>query len=81
VRGAMVTGLAGPDSPAARGGAKTGDVILRLDDQPIKDVDHLFRVVGNLAVGTDITLEVRRGEEHLTLQVTIGARPEDLSAH
>lgn len=80
VRGAMVTGLAGPESPAARGGTKPGDIILRLDDQPIKDVDHLFRVVGNLAIDTPITLDVRRGDETIRLKVTIGARPAELAA-
>ncbi len=80
VRGALVTGLAGSDSPAARGGTQTGDIILRIDDQPIKDVGHLMRVAGNLLADTRITLEVRRGAETIALEVTIGRRPENVAS-
>lgn len=79
VRGALVTGLAGSDSPAARGGVQVGDIILRIDDQPIRDVGHLMRAAGNLPIDTHIRLEVRRGDETLVLQVTVGQRPKDVS--
>jgi len=79
VRGALVTGLAGSDSPAARGGTQVGDIILRIDDQPIKDIGHLMRVAGNLLVDTRITLDVRRGDETISLEVTVGQRPENVS--
>jgi len=80
VRGAVITGLAGDNSPAARAGARAGDIIVRLDDQPIKDVGHLMRLAGNLAVGTRIVLDVRRDEDQVALEVTVGARPENLAA-
>lgn len=79
VRGALVTALAGSDSPAARGGAQPGDIILRLDDQPIKDVGHLMRVAGNLHANTRIELEVFRSDDTLALEVVVGARPEDVA--
>ena len=79
VRGALVTGLAGSDSPAARGGTQVGDIILRIDDQPINDIGHLMRVAGNLLVDTRITLDVRRGAETISLEVTVGQRPENVS--
>lgn len=80
VRGALVTGLAGSDSPAARGGAQVGDIILRIDGQAIRDVGHLMRVAGNLPIDTRIDLEVRRGEETLAIQVIVGQRPENVLA-
>lgn len=80
VRGALVTGLAGSDSPAGRSGTRPGDIIVRINDEPIKDVGHLMRVAGNLPVDTRITLEVRRGEETVVLQVTIGQRPDSVSS-
>ena len=79
-RGALVTSLAGTNGPAARGGVKGGDIILRLNDQPIKDVGHLMRLAGNLASGTAIVLEARRGTELVTIDMTVGARPENLSS-
>ncbi len=80
VRGAVITGLAGSNSPAARGGARAGDIILRLDNQPIKDVGHLMRLAGNLAAGNSVVLDVRRGDETIALKITVAARPENVSA-
>ena len=80
VRGAIITGVTGVDSPAARGGAQAGDVILRLDNQPIKDVGHLMRMAGNLAAGTRVVLDVRRDDELVALNITVGSRPEGISA-
>jgi len=80
VRGAVITAIAGEDSPAARAGARAGDIILRLDNQAIKDVGHLMRMAGNLAAGTGVVLDVRRGDETIALKVTVGARPESITA-
>lgn len=80
VRGAIIDGLAGDDSPAARGGARAGDLIVRIDGQPIKDVGHLMRMAGDLAAGTRIVLDVRRGDELIALKVIVGARPESVFA-
>jgi S1-C subfamily serine protease len=80
VRGAIISRLAADDSPAARGGARAGDVIIRLDRQPIKDVGHLMRMAGNLAAGTSVVLDVRRGDEEVALKIVVGARPASVSA-
>jgi len=79
VRGAVIDGIAGGDSPAARAGARAGDIIMRLDNQPIKDVGHLMRLAGNLAAGTSVVLEVRRGDELIALKITVGSRPENVA--
>jgi serine protease Do len=81
VRGALITGISGVDSPAARGGAQAGDIVVRLDNQPIKDVGHLMRMAGDLAAGTKIVLDVRRGDEMIALGITVGSRPESVLAH
>lgn len=80
VRGAIITDLAGVDSPAARGGARAGDIIVRLDNQPVKDVGHVMRMAGNLAAGTSVVLDVRRGDELISLNIVVGSRPESVSA-
>ncbi len=74
-RGALVTGLAGNDTPAAAGGLQAGDIIEQLDDQPIADMGHLMRLVGNLPAGTQVNLGVRRDNQQRTFKVVIGARP------
>lgn len=77
-RGALVTGFAGIDSPAARDGVQVGDIILRLDQATIKDMGHLMRVAGNLVAGKRIVLDLLRGNERLAIEMTIGDRPEHL---
>lgn len=79
IRGALVSGLAGEQSPAARAGLQAGDLIVKLDQYAIKDVGHLMRLVGNLAAGSSVVLQVQRDDEPLTLEVVIGNRPENLS--
>ncbi len=79
-RGALVTGFAGTESPAARDGVRVGDIILRLDEATIKDMGHLMRVAGNLAAGKRIVLDMLRGDERLAIAMTVGDRPEHLRA-
>ena len=62
-----------PDSPALRAGIKAGDLIVRLDGEPLTDVtlsDVASRMRG--APGTPVTLTLRRGapEEEVTLSIT-----------
>lgn len=77
-RGALVTGFAGSDSPAARDGVQVGDIILRLDQASIKDMGHLMRLAGNLVAGKRIVLDLLRGKERLAIELTVGDRPEHL---
>jgi serine protease Do len=68
------------DSPAAKAGLKPGDRITRLDDQAVADRDALIEQLGLLAVGQQVRLEVRRGEETLKLEATLVGEPEGVPA-
>lgn len=62
------------DSPASRGGLLVGDILVGLGGEPIDDPDVLLaRLIGNL-VGQSTAVEVLRGGQPLTVQVTIGER-------
>ena len=65
------------DGPAAKGGLRVGDVILRLDNHPIVMSSDLPHRVGILKPGTTSRLEVMREGQRRTLNVTIGALPEE----
>src|SRR5690606_13398361 len=58
-------------------GLRVGDVILRLDNHPIVMSSDLPHRVGILKPGSRSRLEVMRDGKRQTLNVTIGALPED----
>lgn len=58
-----------PKSPAEAAGLKKGDVILSMDGQKMPVVAALMNYVASKG-GTQISMQVRRGSELLTLQVT-----------
>ncbi len=73
-RGALVASVQ-PDSPAARAGLKTGDVITEYDGQAIGEASDLPPLVGATAVGSSAKLKVLRdGKEKM-----LSARVEQLA--
>ena len=80
VRGAMVSGLTGSDSPAAIAGLEMGDLILTVGDRPISDIGHLMRIIGDSVAGSIVQLGIVRGNQTLEIKVTLGSRPTTLVA-
>jgi S1-C subfamily serine protease len=67
-----------PDGPADKAGVKEGDVIVAVDGQKI-DAEHpLDLTLAGFAPGQVVDLEIVRGTETITLQLTLGTRPSDL---
>lgn len=79
IRGALVEGLASLDSPAAMAGLQAGDLILSVDGVVLSDMGHLMRVVGDLAAGEEIEMEIARDGNRRTLSVRIGKRPAEFT--
>lgn len=74
-RGALVADVT-PDSPAAKAGIETGDVILSFNGVDIPEMRELPRVVANAEIGkTAKVIVMRKGTEH-TLEVEIGELQE-----
>ncbi|HEU4371099.1 MAG TPA: trypsin-like peptidase domain-containing protein [Methylomirabilota bacterium] len=64
-----------PESPAARGGLKAGDVVLQMNATKVESPGDLARAVGLAKPGTETTLRVwRNGAEH-TVKVTLAHGP------
>jgi len=60
------------DTPAQRAGVKSGDLIIRLDEQPVKGLTlHQAVNIMRGKVGTDITLTIIREGEEKPLKITI----------
>lgn len=61
------------NSPAARAGLRSGDVITQINGQSIKDADAVQRAVENTQVGDKLPVGVRRNGQSLNLTVQTGA--------
>ncbi|MBI3318573.1 MAG: Do family serine endopeptidase [Candidatus Omnitrophica bacterium] len=64
-------------SPAERGGLRDGDVIFRMNGEPLKDVRQLLKKVSHAPVGKEMELEVIRAGQPVRLSVKIGERPSE----
>lgn len=63
-------------SPADKAGLKSGDVIVKVNDQPIDENNSLTSVLGRFKVGEKITLTVVRDGKTITLDSSLAAAPE-----
>ena len=70
--GALV-GTVEDDSPAAKAGFKTGDVIRKIDGEAVSDSTDVTSRIGNMAPGTKATVDVWRDGKPVTLTATIGS--------
>ncbi|SEI12422.1 DegQ family serine endoprotease [Pseudomonas asplenii] len=65
------------DGPAAKGGLQVGDVILSMNGQPIELSADLPHLVGALKAGEKAKLEVVREGQRKTIELTVGAIPDE----
>jgi serine protease Do len=69
-----------PDGPADKAGLKNGDVIRKLNGQPVTDAGQLTLGVTNLSPGSVATLDIIRDGQPMTLKITLGERPSNINA-
>jgi serine protease Do len=62
------------DGPAAKAGLKKGDKIIKFDDTEIENKRDVSRAYGELQPGDKIKIVVQRGDDELTLDLTVGER-------
>jgi serine protease Do len=68
-------------SPAANAGIKSGDVILSVDGEKVKDARALARRISSLVPGTTVKLGVVRNGGDQTISLTLGALPQERQAN
>jgi len=66
-----------PDSPAAKAGLLVGDIILRLDANPIESPEDLFDLLWGNRIGSEVQLDILRGGIARQVPITVGERPKD----
>ncbi|MHB8622739.1 MAG: DegQ family serine endoprotease [Sulfuricaulis sp.] len=70
VQGAVVTQVA-PDSPAAKAGLKTGDVVIKVDGDPVHSAADLRNTVGLMRIGQTVTLDILRNDQPMQIEARI----------
>jgi membrane-associated protease RseP (regulator of RpoE activity) len=58
--GALVVGIAGPDTPIVRAGLIGGDIIKSFDGKPVKDADSMREILAQTPVGKTVEIVYTR---------------------
>lgn len=69
-----------PGSPAAKGGIRPQDVILKIERKPVsRDTSELVQRIASVKPGTIIEVLILRDQKEVTLDIRIVARPKDFN--
>lgn len=71
VQGALVERVL-PNTPAAAAHVQTSDVILQVEQTPIRNENHFINMVSGLRPGQRIRLQVWRNRQLITLEAVVG---------
>ncbi|WP_188970769.1 DegQ family serine endoprotease [Neoroseomonas lacus] len=77
-RGALVA-RAQEGGPAAAGGIRSGDVILRFNGAEVREMRNLPRIVADNTVGEQVPVVIWRDGKEETVSITLGELPADQS--
>jgi serine protease Do len=64
-----------PKSPAEKAGIQTGDVVVAIDNKPVKSTRELQLTVGAMAPGAKVQLKVLRDGKEQNVTIDLGERP------
>lgn len=73
-KGVLITRVSA-GSPAAEAGLKAGDVITRIENKDVKDVDELTRAIRSYAIGQTVQISYWRSNNQATASVTLAQSP------
>jgi len=77
--GALITQVA-PNSPAAKAGFKSGDVILKYNGSPISRTSDLLNYLNRTTPNQNIQLQVLRDDKIRNISATLTTAPDDTPA-
>jgi putative serine protease PepD len=73
-RGAEVQSVV-PDGPADKAGVKSGDVIISIDGEPVREPSDVASAIADNRPGDEADIGIRRNGTTITLRATLGTRP------
>jgi len=71
-QGAVITAVQAK-SPAAKAGLEPGDIVISINDKPVKSSQEIRNTIGLLPLGEEVKLEILRGGEAQTVKAEIAA--------
>ena len=74
--GAMVAGV-NDGGPADKAKIHNGDIILKFDNQDVKEMRSLPRIVAETPIGRDVPVTIWRDGKELTVKAQVGELPDD----
>jgi serine protease Do len=74
----VLVGQVQEGTPAAKSGIKQGDIIVKFNDAPVKNVNELRNMVAATSPGKSVPIEVIRSGSSKTIKVTVGELPANL---
>jgi serine protease Do len=77
--GALVAGVEG-DGPAEKAKIKNGDIILKFNDQEVKEMKTLPRIVAETDINKTVPVTLWRDGKESVVNVTVGELPEEQQA-
>lgn len=75
VHGALINNVE-EGAPADKAGLKAGDIVLKVDEQPVENYNELAYLVGLQRPGSKIKLEIARQGKLRTVTVKVGSRAD-----
>ncbi|MDD5552799.1 MAG: M48 family metallopeptidase [Candidatus Omnitrophica bacterium] len=73
-KGVVIVGVK-EKSPAGSAGLKPGDLLVSLKNKKVPTMAHLSGVLNKLKIGEKVAIEIKRGQEMLTLESQIAETP------
>lgn len=71
--GLLIVGVEA-DTPAAAAGLLVGDILVGIEDSPVRDAEDLQQALGPERIGATVRLQLVRGGARHEVSVTLGAR-------
>ena len=76
--GMLITGVL-HNGPAAKGGVRPGDVVVQVAQAKVGNTTQLLNAVAGLKPGSVAQVQVRRGNQTLSVDVTVAQRPKAIN--
>jgi serine protease Do len=78
--GVLVRQTTDPDSPAAKAGLRSGDIITAVDGRAVKSPRELTNVIADMPVGKTVRIDFIRDGKPQSVDVTLAERPATIQA-